>query len=147
MGVDGISTDPQKIEALHCWPQPTNVKELRSFLGLSGYYRIFVQNYAILARPLSDLLKKGAIFVWTTPHSEAFEAIKQSLISAPVLVLPNFNKQFQIHTDASDKGVGAVLMQDGHPLAFISKALGPQTLGLSTYEREYLAVLIAVEQW
>lgn len=120
---------------------------MRSFLGLAGYYRKFVQHFAIIARPLTDLLKKGALFVWTSTHTTAFETLKQALIKAPVLALPNFSKPFQLQTDASDNGVGVVLLQDGHPLAFVSKALGPRTRGLSTYEKEYLAILIAVDQW
>jgi hypothetical protein len=93
------------------------------------------------------LLKKGALFVWTPSHQQAFEALKSSLVSAPVLALPNFTKPFQLQTDACDTGVGAVLLQDGHPLAFVSKALGPRTKSLSTYEKEFLAILVAVEQW
>lgn len=68
-------------------------------------------------------------------------------MSTPVLALADFNKPFQLQTDASDWGVGVVLMQDGHPLAFVSKALGPRTRGLSTYDKEYLAILVAVDQW
>lgn len=143
----GVSTDPGKIESVQLWPQPKDIKELRSFLGLSGYYRKFVRNYAVIARPLTDLLKKGTIFVWTPVHSSAFEALKTALVSAPVLALLDFSKPFQLQTDASDSGVGAVLLQDGHPLAFVSKALGPRTSALSTYEKEFLAILVAVEQW
>lgn len=79
----------------------------------------------MLARPLTDLLKKGSLFVWTPAHDNAFETLKSALVSAPILALPNFNKQFQIHIDASGRGVGAVLMQEGHLIAFVSKALGP----------------------
>lgn len=93
------------------------------------------------------MLKKGSLFVWTPAHDSTFEALKSALVSAPVLALPDFNKQFQIQTDASDRGVGAVLLQEGHPIAFVSKALGPRTRGLSTYDKEYLAILVAVDQW
>jgi hypothetical protein len=85
--------------------------------------------------------------VWTSVHDQAFATLKQALISAPVLALPNFSKPFVVETDASDGGIGAVLMQDGHPLAFFSKALGPKSKGLSTYEKEYMAILLAVQQW
>ena len=87
------------------------------------------------------------MFVWITEHDEAFSALKTALSSAPVLALPDFSVPFAIETDACANGVGAVLVQQGHPLAFISKALGPHTMGLSTYEKEYLAILVAVEQW
>jgi hypothetical protein len=73
--------------------------------------------------------------------------LKQALVTAPVLTLPNFTKRFEIETDASDTGVGAVLLQDGHPLAYVSRGLGPKSRGLSTYEKEYMAILLAVEQW
>lgn len=143
----GVSTDPSKIDSIKQWPQPQNIKELRSFLGLAGYYRKFVQGFAVIARPLSDLLKKGMPFVWTPVHQLAFEALKNALMEAPVLALPDFGKPFQLQTDASDSGVGAVLLQDGHPLAFVSKSLGLCTRTLSTYEKEFLAILVAVEQW
>ena len=143
----GVATDPSKISDVQNWPVPQDIKQLRSFLGLAGYYRKFVQNFAVIARPLTDLLKKGTLFVWSSSHSSAFDALKAALVSAPVLALPDFSKPFQIQTDACDTGVGAVLMQDNHPLAFVSKALGPRSRGLSTYEKEYLAILVAVDQW
>lgn len=142
-----VATDPSKIQAVLNWSQPANVKELRSFLGLAGYYRKFVKFFAVLARPLTDLLKKNVLFVWTSDHDVAFQELKSALYSAPVLAMPDFSLPFVIETDACAVGVGAVLMQAGHPLAYISKALGPKTQGLSTYEKEYLANLIVVEQW
>jgi hypothetical protein len=143
----GVATDPRKFAAIEEWPTPTTVKELRSFLGLDGYYQKFVKNFGIICRPLTDLLKKHAMFIWTQDHQHAFHALKLVLSQALVLALPDFFKQFQVEIDASELGVEAVLMQQGHPLAFISKALGPRTRGLSVYEKEYLAILIAVEQW
>jgi hypothetical protein len=124
--------------------QCERVKEL---LGLAGYYRKFIRHFAILTKPLTELLRKGVLYVWTSDHEISFTAVKQALCTAPVLALPDFNKTFCIETDACKSGVGAVLLQEGHPLAFISKALGIKTQGLSTYEKEYLAILIAVEQW
>src|SRR5512141_342587 len=85
--------------------------------------------------------------MWTVHHQEAFDILKSAFISAPVLALLDFRKQFVVETDASDQGIGAVLMQDQHPLAFLSKALGPRTQSLSTYEKESLAIILAVEQW
>jgi hypothetical protein len=126
---------------------PANVKQLGSFLGLAGYYHKFVKNFGIIAKPLTELLKKHTFFIWTNTHGQAFDTLKVALVSAPVLALPNFSKKFQLETDASDQGVGVVLIQEGHPLAFIRKALGPRTRGLSTYEKDYLAILIAMDQW
>jgi hypothetical protein len=143
----GVATDPLKIVAIEHWPAPAIVKQLRSFLGLAGYYRKFVRNFGIICMPLTDLLRKHATFIWIKLHDQAFAALKQALMEAPVLTLPDFFKHFQLQTDASEMGVGAVLMQTRHPLPFISKALGPRTRGLSTHEKEYLAILIAVDQW
>jgi hypothetical protein len=116
-------------------------------LGLAGYYRKFVKHFDIISRPLTNLLKKHTAFVWTTEHSVAFETLKHALIAAPVLDLSNFAKPFIVETDASDGGIGAVLMQEGHSLAFLSKSLGPKSRGLSTYEKEYMAILLAVQHW
>lgn len=143
----GVGTDPSKIAAVAQRPIPVNAKELRSFLGLAGYYRKFVRHFGLICKPLTDLLKKQSLFVWTVKHSNSFNALKQALCNAPVLALPDFSKQFCIETDASGTGVGAVLLQEGHPLAYISKALGPRSQGLSTNEKEYLAILLAVQQW
>jgi hypothetical protein len=143
----GVATDPAKVAAISSWPVSSSCKELRGFLGLAGYYRKFVRNFGLLAKPLTSLLKKHSVFVWTSVQESAFVALKQALTSAPVLALPDFSRPFTIETDASGSGIGAVLQQDGHPLAFVSKALGPGNLGLSTYEKEYLAILLAVDQW
>jgi hypothetical protein len=143
----GVSTDPIKISVVVQWPTPSSAKELRSFLGLAGYYRKFVKNFGVISKPLTELLKKNVVFVWTSVHDKSFSALKKSLISAPVLALPDFSKPFYIETDASGTGIGAVLMQGGHLLAYISKALGPKSHGVSTYEKEYMAILLAVQQW
>lgn len=129
------------------WPAPTTLKELRGFLGLASYYCKFVRHFGVLAKPLTELLRKNSIFRWTPIHEQYFQALKHALSTSPVLALPDFAKPFSIETDVSATGIGAVLMQDGHPLALLSKALGPRSSGLSTYEKEYMAVLMAVQQW
>jgi hypothetical protein len=142
-----VATEEDKIKAVRDWITPTNVKQLRGFLGLAGYYRKCVHHFGIICRPLTALLKKGALFIWTSECVQAFEALKQALVSAPVLALPDFAKTFVIETDACDNGIGAVLQQDGHPLAFLSRALGPRSSGLSVYEKECMAILAAVDHW
>jgi hypothetical protein len=144
---NGVSSDPDKINKVAQWPTPANNKDVRSFLGLAGYYRKFVKHFGIIARPLFNLLKKNTPFVWTDDTDTAFQLLKQSLIEAPVLRLPDFGKTFVIDTDACDTGVGAVLQQEGHPIAYMSKPLSPKNRGLSTYEKECLAILMAIEQW
>lgn len=114
---------------------------------MAGYYRKFVKIFGLLSKPLTNLLKKGILFTWTSETQDTFDALKHALVAAPVLALPNFAKPFVVETDASDKGVGAVLQQDGHPVAYVSKALSPKSQGLSTYDKECLAILIAVDHW
>jgi len=143
----GVSTEPSKIVAVQQWPTPVSLKELRGFLGLTGYYRKFIKNYGMISKPLTLLLKKGTPFVWTPNTKQAFQLLKQALIQAPVLALPDFSKQFVLETDASDAGFGAVLMQEGHPIAYLSKPLSGPNQGLSTYEKECMAILWAVDKW
>ncbi|GJX65905.1 retrotransposon-related protein, partial [Tanacetum coccineum] len=142
----GVATDPVKIKAVFEWPSPVNIKQLQGFLGLTGYYRRFIKDYGGLAKPLTQLLKKDC-FQWSTEAEKAFQELKQAVIKPQVLALPDFNSTFIIETDASSRGIGAVLMKHGHPIAFISKALSPRNLLLSTYERELLAVIHAVQKW
>lgn len=117
---EGVRTDPANIDKVRDWPSPQSAKEVRQFLGLAGYYRKFVRHFGIISRPLTELLKKGVVFQWTPQHEESFQALKVALTTAPALALPNFLKPFMVETDASDREIGAVLMQDQHPIAFLS---------------------------
>ncbi|KAG8495472.1 hypothetical protein CXB51_013116 [Gossypium anomalum] len=141
-----VFMDKSKIACISSWPVPSSVKELRSFLGLSGYYRRFIKDYGVMAKPLTELLKKNR-WSWSDQASRAFLALKEALCAAPVLVLPNFQLEFTVNTDASGTGVGAVLQQQGRPVAFFSKALGIRHQALSIYKKEMLAVLLAVRKW
>jgi hypothetical protein len=143
----GVATDDSKISDVRDWPTPTDAKQLRSFLGLAGYYRKFDRNYANISKPLTALLTKFTPYIWTSATELAFHTLKKALVSAPVLALPDFSAQFTIETDACEYGIGVVLLQKNHPLAFVSKSLGPRNRGLSTYEKEYMAILLAVQQW
>lgn len=110
--------------------QHGSVKETRGFLDITGYYRKFIHHYGVIAKPLTELLRKGSLFHWTPTANLAFQTLKKALITASVLALPDFSKVFIIETDASDGGIGAVLIQEGHPLAYVSRSLGPKNRGL-----------------
>ena len=142
----GVVVDPSKVQAMWEWPTPRNIKDLRGFLGLSGYYRKFIKNYAHIALPLTELLKKDC-FGWTERATTAFEALKQALMSAPVLNMPDFKILFTLETDASDFGLGAVLLQNEHPIAYFSKILGRRARLKSIYEKELMAIVLAVQKW
>ncbi|XP_039020842.1 uncharacterized protein LOC120152769 [Hibiscus syriacus] len=141
-----VSTDSSKVEAMQNWPKPKTLKYLRGFLGLTGYYRRFIKNYGIISRPLTQLLKKDG-FQWTAAAYTTFEDLKLAMCSAPVLALPDFSKTFYLETDASSRGIGAVLAQEGRPIASLSQALSLKNSSLSIYEKEYLVILLAVSKW
>jgi hypothetical protein len=142
----GVAIDPSKTEDMLKWPVPTNVTELRGFLGLTGYYRKFVKYYGVIAIPLTQLLKKNQ-FIWSEQAQEAFEALKQAMVSTLVLALPDFQQSFIVETDACESGIGATLLQKDQHVAFLSKALSNQHKHLSIYEKEFMALIVAVDKW
>jgi hypothetical protein len=148
IGRDGIKVDPKKTEAVKRWPKPTTVKELRGFLGLANYFRRFIQGYSSIVAPLTDLTKKDAsITDWSAECDKAFQTVKQALIKAPVLAHPDFTQPFDVICDASNVGVGAVLLQHRRPIAFLSRKFSPAEANYSTTEQELLGVVESLKQW
>lgn len=143
---DAVKVDHNKIQAMLAWPAPTCISELRGFLGLTGYYRKFVHNYGVIAQPLTQLLSKGK-YLWATEVELSFNQLKKAMTSTPTLAMPNFEEAFTIESDASEKGIGAVLQQNGRPVAFMSRALGISKQSWSTYSKEMLAIVEAIRTW
>jgi hypothetical protein len=154
VGRDGLRVMPDKVAAVQEWPIPRNASELRSFLGLAGYYRRFVKDFSKLAAPLHNLTHTAdgsPPYAWTSEHQGAFDALKAALRSAPVLRLPDPDRQYVVYTDASDFATGAVLMQDfGHglqPLAFMSHKMSDAETRYPTHDREMLAIVTMLREW
>jgi hypothetical protein len=138
----GVTMYLTMVEAVQAWPCPTTVKGLRGFLGLAGYYRKFIQNYGLIARTLSQLLKEA--FTWDSAVDQAFDTLKQALVTIPMLQLPNFDATFIINCDASGTGFVDVPHQDGGPIAFYSCPITLQHTKLAAYERELIGLVKAV---
>ena len=117
VGPGYIRMEPSRIKAIEDWAEPKNVHDMRVFLGMTNYQRKFVEGYSKITAPLTDLLKKGKRWSWTEKCREAFEELKRRMVTAPILRLPDFERPFEVHTDASDFAIGGVLLQDGHPVA------------------------------
>ena len=147
VGRDGIKLDSQKLAAVQEWPAPNNIHQLRCFLGLTNYFRKFVQGYAARAKPLTGLLKKTARYIWTEHCQQAFDGLKKDLTTAPVLKSPNPNDPFEVIADACGTGIGAVLMQEGRPCAFESRGYNDAEANYTVTEQEQLAVVHAMKAW
>lgn len=156
---NGISVDPDKISVLREWPTPTNVQELRSFIGFVNYYRRFIRSFARISAPLTELLrtngsdnaKKRPLSAWTPEHQAAMDTLIHKLTTAPILLAGDFSQPFFVETDASDIATGAVLYQmvNGrkHPVAYASKKLKPAEVNYPVHERELLAIVYACRMW
>lgn len=151
---EGIKTDPEKTEAIKSWPVPTSIKDVHSFLGFAGYYRRFIKGFSNIARPLNDMLvgistngktntkkpsekKKKPSFIWTERQQQAFEEIKQKLTEPPILAYADYSLPFQLHTDASTSGLGAVLYQNQNG---VDRVVSYASRSLKESERNYLHI-------
>ncbi|GLJ50967.1 hypothetical protein SUGI_1085410 [Cryptomeria japonica] len=129
------------------WPAPTSVIEVRSFMGLAGYYRHFVEGFSRVAHPITSLQRKGKKFEWTEKCKKAFQELKKALTSTPILVVPDPTANFMVCTDASLEGLGAVLMQSGRAIAFESRKLKTHELNYPTHDLELAVVVHALVRW
>ncbi|KAJ9536518.1 hypothetical protein OSB04_un000312 [Centaurea solstitialis] len=144
---EGIKVDPAKIEAIKDWESPKSPSEVRSFLGLAGYYRRFIEHFSTIATPLMALTKKDIKFEWSSTCERAFNNLKGKLTSAPILALPNGTDGFVVYCDASKLGLGCVLMQDGKVIAYASRKLKVHELNYPTHDMELAAVVFALKIW
>jgi hypothetical protein len=147
VGAEGVKVDPDKVAAVAQWQPPAHLTALRSFLGLAQYFRRFIEHFSRIATPLTNLTKKNVHYKWTEECQRAFDTIKEKLTNAPVLALPDFAKLFEVVCDASIEGIGAVLIQEGRPLAYESRKLTPAERNYGTGEQELLAVVHALKIW
>ncbi len=144
----GLMMDDHKVKAILDWEPPKSVPALRSFLGLASYYRKFIKNFAKIVAPLTNLLKKSAItYEWEEACDKAFEALTGILVKGSLLKLPDFDKDFEIHSDASNFAIGSVIVQDGRPVAFESKKLSEMERRWPTHEKEMWAVIHCLKTW
>jgi transposase InsO family protein len=148
----GVAVQQHKVASVSNWPQPRNKKDVRAFLGLTGYYRKFIPEYSAIAAPLTDLTREAVKFEWGDKEQTAFDDLKKRLTSAAVLAHPDSSRQYVVSTDASGFAISGVLMQDQavgprRPVAYFSRKLNAAEKRYATHEKELLAIVKAVEHW
>jgi hypothetical protein len=137
--------DPSKVQEVIDWKPPKSVHQIRSFLGLAGYYRRFIPDFSRIAKPMTELLKKGVKFVWSEECDKAFHTLREHLTLAPVLTQLDMSKPFEVFCDASGTGLGCVLMQENRVIAYASRALRPHEKNYPTHDLELAAVVHALK--
>ena len=143
----GIVVDPGKVRDVLKWEPPQTVSEIRSFLGLAGYYRRFKEGFSKIVKPLTSLLEKEKEFVWSDECQASFEELRRRLTTAPVLAMPDIHKSFDIYCDASRQGLGCVLMQEGHVIAYAPRQLRKHEQNYPTHDLELAVVVHALKIW
>lgn len=153
IGHGTVRMDPAKVAGVAAWPAPRNVHEVQQFLGFANFYRRFVRDYSRLARPMHDLTSKKADWTWGEREQGAFDFIKSSIVSEPILILPDVTRPFRLEADSSDFATGSILSQissvDGklHPVAFFSKSLSPAERNYEIHDKELLSIVRSLEEW
>jgi hypothetical protein len=143
----GISMDPSKVQDVLSWNMPTSVDDIRSFLGLVGYYQRFIKGFSKKSKPMTELLEKDKKFEWTPACEASFQELKKRLTTAPILVMPDMEKSFSIYCDVSGQGLGCVLVQCGHMVAYASRQLRKHEAHYPTYDLELAAIVHALKIW
>jgi hypothetical protein len=141
----GVAVDPRKVKDNLEWKPPTIVHQVRSFLGLAGYYRRFIPDFSRLVKPIMSLLKNETKFNWSSKCNEAFEHLKILLTTAPILAQPDINKPFDVYCDASGSGLGCVLMQEGRVITYAPRQLRRHEEHYPTHDLELAAVVHALK--
>jgi hypothetical protein len=144
---EGIAVDPSKVQDVLNWNPPKNVPEIRSFLGLAGYYRRFIEGFSKIVKPLTSLLEKGKEFKWDDKCQACFEELKKKLTTAPILIMPDIHKGFDVYCDASRQGLGCVLMQEGKVVAYASGQLRKHEHNYPTHHLELAAIVHTLKIW
>jgi hypothetical protein len=147
LSTKGIAVDPSKVKDILEWKPPTTVHQVRSFLGLAGYYRRFILDFSKIVKPITGLLKNDTKFDWSSKCNEAFEQLKMLLTTAPILAQLDIEKPFDVYCDASSSGLGCVLMQEGRVIAYASRQLCRHEEHYPTHDLELAAVVHALKIW
>jgi hypothetical protein len=147
LSVEGVAVDPSKVKDILDWKPPTTVHQVRSFLGMAGYYRRFIPDFSKVSKPITELLKNNVKFNWSPECNEAFEKLKKLLTTGPVLAQPDIEKSFDVYCDASGTGIGCVLMQEGRVIAYASRQLRRHEEHYPTHDLELAAVVHALKIW
>jgi hypothetical protein len=144
---EGIVVHPSKVKEVLDWKPPTSVSEVRSFLRLASYYRWFIPNFSKIAKPITELFKKGNKYIWSDACDEAFKNLKKLLTTSPVLAQPDTDKPFDVYCDASGTGLGGVLIQVGQVIQYSSRQLRHHEEHYPTHDLELAAVVMALRTW
>ena len=148
VSAEGLNMDPKKVKEIVEWPSPRNVFEVRSFHGLASFYIKFIRNFSKINAPIIETIKKiKQPFKWTAEAERNFQLLKKKITKKPVLVLPDFNKTFQVKCDASAEAIGGVLSQEDRPIAYFSEKLNDARRKYSSYDKEFYAVVQALKKW